>query len=770
MRSIFVFFLLIYGFAFAQDKVEFLPVGGNYLGLKDVKLEIPKGWSVYFTRDGTIPNKNSEKATHLISIKGDESLYFAIYKSDNDVPTYKSNTYITSRKQTLPYFSIITDPNNLFDPLTGIYEKGCCASKNLPYKGANFWKDIEKPIHIEFIDNKKQVINQEAGIEIFGGYSKSMPQKSFAIIARKKYGENQFNYPLFPQLTTKKYNTFILRNAGGDMQGAHIRDPFSSQLIKDWGLAFQEYRPVAVYINGKYWGIYGLREKTNEEYIQRHFGIKKSNVSIIRPPDKIKYKSRNTLKDYQKLIGLIEHKEALNNEDINEVNKIIDIEDYLKYSIIQIYFGNSDAATNIRLYKDAEGENPYKTILYDLDMGLAIFNKAKSKENSFALFTSTLDTNIQYPKSYTLLLRKLLTNDSVSHTFINYFIDAMSTFFNPQYAKSLLDKMTQEWKDEIGYHRKRWDVSELRYETSIQRIQSFLEERPLYVRQHLKNYFNLQEQFQLRVVHKLGGSIQFNSLILSSDFKANYYKGIPIAYEGIPDENYEFIGWKGQKSKEIKQFITVQEDQYTIEAIFESKKEPIYLNKVILSELKISHPEKGISNDWIEFLNISEDTLDLSNWVLKDNQDTHVFTIKNGTLLLPNSYLILSTNKEIFRKEFGMFMNVIGDISFGFNENDKIRLYDNKGYLLINFDLSALPKMKNEKHSWVRKDIKSGGNDYKQWAEESPIPGDNSLLLSIKNKADRSILLFNAIVFYGIILVLLIFIVFFYYFGRRIDS
>jgi hypothetical protein len=56
---------------------------------------------------------------------------------------------------------------------------------------------------------------------------------------------------LFPELPFNKYKTFLLRNAGDDMKGAHIRDAISSQLIKNEGILYQEYRPVVVYINGK---------------------------------------------------------------------------------------------------------------------------------------------------------------------------------------------------------------------------------------------------------------------------------------------------------------------------------------------------------------------------------------------------------------------------------------------------------------------------------------------------------------------------------------
>jgi len=33
-------------------------------------------------------------------------------------------------------------------------------------------------------------------------------------------------------------------------------------------LDFQDYNPVATYINGAYWGMYNMREKTNEHMLQ----------------------------------------------------------------------------------------------------------------------------------------------------------------------------------------------------------------------------------------------------------------------------------------------------------------------------------------------------------------------------------------------------------------------------------------------------------------------------------------------------------------------
>jgi len=761
VRILLILFLLIPLFAFVQNEVVFSPSGGNYPGLKEVEVKIPEGWSVYYTRDGRTPNKFSNKVESKILLKGDEALYFAIYKNNNQ-PIYTSNTYITTRKQSLPIFSIITDPLHLFDSLNGIYEMGCCASKNPPFKGANFWKDIEKPIHIEFIDQNTSVFSQGAGIKIFGGYSVSMPQKSFAIYARKKYGNNRFRYPLFPQLPFHEYKNFVLRNAGGDMQGAHIRDVFSTQLSKENGVAYQEYRSVVVYINGKYWGIYNLREKINEHFINAHFDIKKSNVSIIRPPNKVQEGSNSSLRDYHNLLNFIRNKEALSNADIYKIQKEIDIEDYLKYNITQVYFGNSDAATNFRLYKDAEKNTPFKTVLFDLDMGLNIFDENKHKENSLKFFTSTLDTNIQYPTAYTLLLTKLLTNDSIRYQYINYFIESINTHFEHSKAKKILMKLTEEYQFEMTNHRKRWNISETHYNRSLDRIKIFIQKRPEIMIGYLKEFFELTETFNLHVNSAKGGKVKLNSLYLSSDYSSAYFKGIPIQYEAIPDENYEFIGWKNTTNKSKHQYEFVSTENYVIEPIFKPIEVPSYLHKIILSELNLTQKKSAKYEDWIELYNISEDTLDLSNWVLKDNNDKHVFKLKQGTLILPKSYLILTRNREEFIKEYGSNLYVIGDIPFGFNtEKDKIRLYNQFGYLLIELDTEQLPKLSSNINSWLRTNLDLSKNIDEQWVEGVPNPGIKVYSELEKKEKNKHKLIANTFIFYGIIFVLLICIIIF---------
>lgn len=52
------------------------------------------------------------------------------------------------------------------------------------------------------------------------------------------------------------FSAFVLRSSGQDNTSAHIRDAFCAMAVKgQMDLDIMDYRPVVVYINGKYNGI-----------------------------------------------------------------------------------------------------------------------------------------------------------------------------------------------------------------------------------------------------------------------------------------------------------------------------------------------------------------------------------------------------------------------------------------------------------------------------------------------------------------------------------
>ena len=84
-----------------------------------------------------------------------------------------------------------------------------------------------------------------------------------------------------------------------------MKDAFLIQTIKgQMDVDYQDYRPVAVYINGEYWGIYFIREKVDETFVSNHYNVQTSDTdtSILRIDGEVK---TGTDKEYNALIKYI---------------------------------------------------------------------------------------------------------------------------------------------------------------------------------------------------------------------------------------------------------------------------------------------------------------------------------------------------------------------------------------------------------------------------------------------------------------------------------
>ena len=65
-----------------------------------------------------------------------------------------------------------------------------------------------------------------------------------------------------------------------------IRDAYAAQVMKGHtSLVFQDWQPVAVYINGRYWGYFDLRERINAEWLGRYGGVDGNNLDLIKGKD-----------------------------------------------------------------------------------------------------------------------------------------------------------------------------------------------------------------------------------------------------------------------------------------------------------------------------------------------------------------------------------------------------------------------------------------------------------------------------------------------------
>ena len=90
----------------------------------------------------------------------------------------------------------------------------------------------------------------------------------------------------------------------------------------------------------------------------------------------------------------------------------------------------------------------------------------------------------------------------------------------------------------------------------------------------------------------------------------------------------------------------------------------------------------SITGDWVELYNPTDETIAIGLWMLKDDNDDHVFTIPENIILSSNDFVVLCKDITAFENLFPEVNNSIGDLGFGLGGGDQIRLFDSNGLLV----------------------------------------------------------------------------------------
>ena len=96
---------------------------------------------------------------------------------------------------------------------------------------------------------------------------------------------------------------------------------------------------------------------------------------------------------------------------------------------------------------------------------------------------------------------------------------------------------------------------------------------------------------------------------------------------------------------------------------------------IIINEINYKSIDSFNADDWIELYNSNSTTIDISNWKIKDDDDTHIFVIPAGTQIEANGYMVFVKDESDFISVFPS-IPYIGELGYGFGGSDAVRLYN----------------------------------------------------------------------------------------------
>ena len=682
-------------YAGVLSPIEFSMASGFYnQGQISIELSNPEeSATIYFTTNGTSPTMNDLPYVYSIPLTNTTVIRARAFLEGWLPSDVESKTYILEEDEpdSLPVVFLSTDPNNFFDNDTGIYAMGSNASWDFPYFGANFWEDWECPIHFEILETDGSGYSANAGVKIFGGWSRGFPQKSLAIYSRNYYGPSEFDYDFFPNTPVNNYEAFVLRNSGNDWESTMLRDGFITSLTNDLNIDHQQYRPAVLYLNGEFWGIQNIREKVNEHFLASHHFINAENIDLLDNEGVNEWNViHGTNTDYLNLLDYLENADMEDPNVQNALEQWIDIESYMSYQAFQIFIDNRDwPGNNIKFWRDHRPGGKWRWILYDTDFGFSIWESNAYTYNTLSFALDPNGPGWPNPPWSTFLFRRMMDNNHFRHSFINIYCDLLNTVFQSDYLTNHLDSISNNIEEIIPVHRARWynngnwPNSAVNWQGRINTMQNFSNNRRSYAINHIQNEFDLPNiaQITLNIIPEEAGSIQFNTLeIIEPDWNGYYFPTVPIEARAIPNEGFQFSTWLEFPDSNATIHVQVT-DPFTLTAVFIPT--DLSPGTIVINEINYNSSDDHNPDDWVELINPGEMNLNVSGWILKDDDDSHVYSFPEETILEPGSYLILAKNMDLFSSSYPDIINVIGPFDFGLSGGgDQVRIFDNAGILI----------------------------------------------------------------------------------------
>ena len=569
----FFFILISISFISSQEEVTFSKESGFYSSEFLLTLSTSsESLQIFYTEDGTDPTNSPTTKEYTEPIKiMDRSLeknYYSNYEENLNSPlsisifyNYKkppfliekamviravskseknygkvtSKTYFITNQELIKFrrytvVSLVTNPENLFDPEKGIYVLGNIYMdwkktadinpedeyfevKGNCYMSGSEW---EREASISIFENGRMTIDQNVGIRLKGYSSRDSPQKSFHVFARKKYGKKKIkSATLFPNNKDifgnpiTEYDSISLRAITNEERA---RDFFVNRIIYKRNLvSTYDMKESFLFLNGEFWGMYVITEKFSDDFFLSHYNIPKEDL-LYNKDGEYEEKTPKEIYNIYDFMDLYSQKDLTNDEYYKDVCNVIDIDSLIEEYSIGIFIANTDwPGHNYGIWKYNGTKNSSDNKYYDGKWRFMIYDFDYSMGNVLEGDFGTLEPYhydmfdfIKREKSHpTNLFFALLKN----YEFKKKFMKSYEKFVYNAMSMNIVNPIIKYFNEEIsyllGYSYMRWyGYLETSKEESINsgivnykaevlpKLKKFYEERPKYTLENMRNYLS----------------------------------------------------------------------------------------------------------------------------------------------------------------------------------------------------------------------------------------------------------------------------------------
>ena len=405
-------------------------------------------YTIQITPDGQMYYPDSVR--HCIVIRA------AVFdENDSCISKVATNSYFINSlgcdTHGLPTMSLCADSLDLFDNDRGILVPGVFFDPQNPLYTGNYYQtgmNWERMANVEFYENDNSGINQLAGLRTQGNKSRRFQQKALNLYAREDYGKKRFEHRFFTEIPNNSFKHLTLKPFRASWNQTGINDYLANRIAAPLDLETLASRPVVLFLNGEYWGIYFLHEKPDERYLEDHLDVDPEQVTILEgwAPHVDCGNPAEFIALYQWFIDA----DLKDPEAYAYVASKIDLHNFIDYYIFELFSENTDwPGNNVRCWLTEDGK--WRWFFYDGDACLCW--------NTFLAFDyAVYEGDATYPSSSraTLFFRKLLENENFKQQFDSRFRELLETTFSYSITQPLFEHIKAALAPEIFFQSERF--------------------------------------------------------------------------------------------------------------------------------------------------------------------------------------------------------------------------------------------------------------------------------------------------------------------------
>ena len=500
---------------------------------------------VRYTTDGSNPTQSSLFYTGTpIFVFQNTVIKAKCYKEGLLPSEINSASYLIGINHTTPILSLTTDNANLYG-VTGNFD--------------NFNNDWLKEAHVQYFDETPQhnlVFSQPTGMIQDGGAggSRYHPQHSFRLeLDHGTVGGNTVNYPLIPnKIDRTEYSNIYLRNGSNQYQVLPHKDAMQVEMMcAPTNNYHSGWRPVSVYINGNYFGLYELREKFDSQFFETFENADPSTIEILSLSffyGSILRAIEGSVDSYYDSYENWNNINTSNANYLEQMNNYFDVDYYIDYIIGESWMGNQDwPQNNIKIYRSNITNNAWRFCIQDLELAMNPNGITDCYYDALQRLIDESPNNI-----FTNMWLNSMENNKFHDLFINRYADLMNSAYLSDSLLAVADNFFNETIFEMPRQFARWGnpnfvSSQMNdYVNNNNLFKDDLICRSEQVRDEIQSIYNLPQKIDLEIdVFPTGaGKIKVNTITPTNyPWEGIYFNGIPVTLTAIANTGYIFANW-----------------------------------------------------------------------------------------------------------------------------------------------------------------------------------------------------------------------------------